>query len=152
VPGLSTDMPTLPAYSGSTAVGDVDRTAWAVRASWLPGGYAVLMISLRCHGDSTGNYHDVGYRARYDIHAPVAFLEARRPGRPVIVIGNSMGAAAAIFAANELGNRVHGYVLESPYQDLKVAVWNGLAGMSPVQTDWAWQDGSRAGLSNVVSQ
>lgn len=95
------------------------------RASLLASrGYAVLMISLRCHGDSTGNYHDVGYRARHDIHAAVAFLEARRPDRPVIVIGNSMGAAAAIFAANELGNRVHGYVLESPYQDLKVAVWN----------------------------
>jgi uncharacterized protein len=87
-------------------------------------GYAVLMISLRCHGDSTGNYHDVGYRARHDVHAAVAFLETRRPGRPVIVIGTSMGSAAAIFAANELGNRVHGYVLESPFQDLKVAVWN----------------------------
>jgi pimeloyl-ACP methyl ester carboxylesterase len=82
------------------------------------------MITLRCHGDSTGNYHDVGYRARHDIHSAVAFLEARRPGRPVIVIGNSMGSAAAVFAADELGNRVHGYVLESPYQDLKVAVWN----------------------------
>lgn len=87
-------------------------------------GYAVLMISLRCHGDSTGIYHDVGYQARHDIHAAVDFLEARRPGRPVIVIGNSMGAAAAVFAASELGHRVHGYVLESPYQDLKVAVWN----------------------------
>ncbi len=87
-------------------------------------GYAVLMISLRCHGDSTGSYHDIGYRARYDVGAAIDFLEARRPERPVIVIGNSMGAAAAIFAANELGNRVHGYVLESPYQDLKVAVWN----------------------------
>jgi len=94
-------------------------------------GHAVLMISLRCHGDSTGNYHDVGYRARRDIHAAVAFLEARRPGRPVIVMGNSMGAAAAIFAANELGNRVHGYVLESPYQDLKVAVWNRIDAYLP---------------------
>jgi alpha-beta hydrolase superfamily lysophospholipase len=87
-------------------------------------GYAVLMISLRCHGDSTGDYHDVGYSARLDVEAAVSFLEGRRPGRPVIVIGNSMGSAAAIFAAGELGNRVHGYVLESPYQDLKVAVWN----------------------------
>jgi uncharacterized protein len=87
-------------------------------------GYTVLMISLRCHGDSTGSYHDVGYGARHDIHTAVDFLEAHRPGRPVIVIGNSMGAAAAVFAAAELGNRVHGYVLESPYQDLKIAVWN----------------------------
>jgi pimeloyl-ACP methyl ester carboxylesterase len=42
----------------------------------------------------------------------------------VIVDGNSMGGAAAVFAAGELGRRVRGYILESPYQDLKVAVWN----------------------------
>ena len=35
-----------------------------------------------------------------------------------------MGSAAAVFAAGELGHRVQGYILESPYQDLKVAVWN----------------------------
>jgi pimeloyl-ACP methyl ester carboxylesterase len=35
-----------------------------------------------------------------------------------------MGAAAAVFAAAELGRRVRGYILESPYQDLEVAVWN----------------------------
>ena len=42
----------------------------------------------------------------------------------MIVSGNSLGSAAAVFAAGELGNRVQGYILESPYQDLKVAVWN----------------------------
>jgi alpha-beta hydrolase superfamily lysophospholipase len=87
-------------------------------------GYAVLMVSLRAHGDSTGDYDDVGFGARHDVVAAVEFLEARRPGRPVIVDGNSMGAAAAVFAAGELGRRVRGYILESPYQDLKVAVWN----------------------------
>jgi len=39
-------------------------------------------------------------------------------------MGTSMGAAAAIFAAGELRHRVQGYILESPYQDLKVAAWN----------------------------
>lgn len=87
-------------------------------------GYAVLMISLRAHGDSTGNYHDIGFGARQDVLAAVEFLEVRRPGRSVVIVGNSMGAAAAVFAASVLGHRVHGYILESPYQDLKTAVWN----------------------------
>ena len=87
-------------------------------------GYAVLMITLRAHGDSSGDYDDIGFGARHDVIAAVEFLEARRPGRPVIVDGNSMGAAAAVFAARELAHRVRGYILESPYQDLKVAVWN----------------------------
>jgi len=39
-------------------------------------------------------------------------------------MGVSLGSAAAIFASQELGRRVHGYILESPYQDLKTAVWN----------------------------
>ena len=87
-------------------------------------GYAVLMISLRAHGDSSGDYHDVGFRLRRDVWAAVEFLEARRPGRPIVVMGTSMGAAAAVFAASELGHRVQGYILESPYQDLKTAAWN----------------------------
>ena len=87
-------------------------------------GYAVMMVTLRAHGDSTGHYDDVGFGARHDVVAAVDFLEARRPGRPVIVDGNSMGAAAAVFAARELGHRVRGYILESPYQNLKTAVWN----------------------------
>ena len=87
-------------------------------------GCAVLMISIRAHGDSTGYFHDVGFTARRDVQAAVAFLEARRPAEPVIVMGTSMGAAAAVFAARELGHRVQGYILESPYQDLKTAAWN----------------------------
>ena len=64
------------------------------------------------------------FSARQDVWAAVDFLEARRPGRPVVIMGTSMGAAAAIFGASTLGHRVRGYILESPYQDLKTAVWN----------------------------
>jgi pimeloyl-ACP methyl ester carboxylesterase len=56
--------------------------------------------------------------------AAVEFLERERPGRPIIVNGNSMGAATAIFAAGELGERVGGYILECPYRDLHQAVRN----------------------------
>jgi alpha-beta hydrolase superfamily lysophospholipase len=87
-------------------------------------GYGVLMVSLRAHGDSTGDYHDIGFSAHRDILAAVKFLETHRLGCPVLIVGTSMGAAAAVFAAGELGHRVWGYILESPYQDLKTAVWN----------------------------
>jgi uncharacterized protein len=95
-------------------------------------GCAVLMISLRAHGDSTGEFDDVGFSARRDVFAAVDFLERRRPGRPVIIDGNSMGSAAAVFAGGELGHRVSAYILESPYQDLKVAVWNRINIRLPV--------------------
>ena len=100
-------------------------------------GYAVLMLTLRAHGDSTGELDDAGFGARHDVIAGVDFLALRRPGRPVIVDGRSMGAAAAIFAAGELGHRVRGYILESPYQDLRGAVWNRVEEALPPVMDLA---------------
>jgi uncharacterized protein len=95
------------------------------RAEFLASaGYPVLMISLRAHGDSTGDFNDVGYSARHDVVVAVEFLERKHPGRSIVVMGVSLGSAAAIFASQELGRLVHGYILESPYQDLKTAVWN----------------------------
>jgi uncharacterized protein len=88
------------------------------------GGCSVLMVSLRAHGDSTGSFNDSGYSARRDVVAAVDFLRRRRPGKPVIVLGVSMGAAAALFSAEELGGQVQGYIIETPYRDLKTAVWN----------------------------
>jgi pimeloyl-ACP methyl ester carboxylesterase len=100
-------------------------------------GYAVLLLTLRAHGDSSGDFDDVGYGARNDVIAGVDFLERRRPARPIIVDGNSMGAAAAVFAARDLGRRVRGYILESPYQDLRVAVWNRVEEALPPLLDLA---------------
>lgn len=87
-------------------------------------GHAVMLVSLRAHGDSTGEFNDIGFGARHDVIAAVEYLERRRPGRPVIIHGSSMGAAASVFASRELGARVSGYILESPYQDIRTAVWN----------------------------
>jgi alpha-beta hydrolase superfamily lysophospholipase len=94
---------------------------------WLAeAGYSVLAVSFRAHGDSTGNVIDIGWSARHDVVAAVKFLRRQCPGRPVYVVGRSMGAAAAIFAAKELQGDVAGYFFEQPYKDLKSAVWSRL--------------------------
>lgn len=87
-------------------------------------GCSVLMLSLRAHGDSTGELNDIGYSARHDVVAAVSYLEQRRKGFPVVVEGRSLGAAAAIYASETLGTRVNGYILESAYADLRTAVRN----------------------------
>lgn len=84
-------------------------------------GHPVLLVTLRCHGDSTGERNDFGYSARHDVLAAVDWLRGNCAGWPV-VWGRSLGAAAALFAAEELGERVGGYVLECPYRDLRTAV------------------------------
>jgi alpha-beta hydrolase superfamily lysophospholipase len=99
-------------------------------------GYSVLAISIRAHGDSTGDRNDFGYGARHDVLAAVAYLERRRPGREVFVQGTSLGAAAAIFAASDLSARITGYILESPYCDLRTAVRNRTAIYLPRPLDY----------------
>jgi pimeloyl-ACP methyl ester carboxylesterase len=90
-------------------------------ASW---GCSIMMISLRAHGDSTGDFDDIGYSARRDVVSAVDWIQKKHSDRPVVIWGQSMGAASAVFAAQELDNRVRGYILECPYQDLRTAVRN----------------------------
>ncbi|AKF07347.1 hypothetical protein DB32_004496 [Sandaracinus amylolyticus] len=85
-------------------------------------GHDVLAISVRAHGDSEGDVNDVGWSARRDVIAAVQHLEREEPSRPVVLLGASLGAAASVFAAAELGARVDGLVLVAPYADLRDAV------------------------------
>ena len=87
-------------------------------------GCPVLMISFRAHGDSTGEVNDFGFSGRRDAIAAVNWLSEHHPGRRIVVWGQSLGAAAALFASAEIGERASGYILECPYRDLKTAVRN----------------------------
>lgn len=87
-------------------------------------GCSVLLVTQRAHGDSTGDFNDFGFSARLDVIAAVEWLRARSPNRSIVVWGQSLGSAAALFAAAELGERVQGYILECPYQNLRTAVRN----------------------------
>jgi uncharacterized protein len=105
--------------------------------------YTVMAVSFRAHGDSTGSVNDIGWSARHDVVAAVQFLRHNYPERPVFIVGRSLGAAAAVFAAEELKNDVAGYFLEQPYKDLKSAVWNRLQNNLPPVFDWVAYAGLR---------
>jgi alpha-beta hydrolase superfamily lysophospholipase len=131
VPGAR-DAPSILLVHGIGA----SRSACLSRAKILASqGCSVLMITLRAHGDSSGDFNDMGYSARHDIVAAVKYLERRLSGNPIIIHGLSMGGAAAMFASGELGEHVSGYILESPYRDLKVAVRNRLENGLPLILD-----------------
>ncbi len=110
-------------------------------------GYPVLGVTLRAHGDSTGDTNDIGYSASRDVVAAVSFLRTRFPQHRIVVAGQSLGAAAAIFAARGNGTNVSGYFLEAPYLDLRRAVWNRCNRYLPRGAShlayagmWAWSD------------
>ena len=90
-------------------------------------GFGFLVPTLRGFGDSSGERIDFGWSSRADVIAAVEYLERVEPEAPRVIVGQSLGAAAAIFAAEELGQRVNGYVLEAPYRDLEKACRDRLA-------------------------
>jgi pimeloyl-ACP methyl ester carboxylesterase len=113
--------------------------------------YPILAVSLRAHGDSSGDVSDFGYGARHDVLAAVEWLERRRPGKGIVLFGSSLGAAAAVFAAAELGNRVGGYILECPYRDLPTAVRNRTRMYLPWGVEWVAYQGLRLAAPLVLA-
>jgi len=97
-------------------------------ASLLPilaqGNVGAMAISMRAHGDSTGDVNDFGYSARQDVLAAIGFLEREFPGRKIVIVGESLGASAALFAAKACAGRVQGYLFAAPFGDLETAIWN----------------------------
>jgi alpha-beta hydrolase superfamily lysophospholipase len=103
------------------------RGSMLPQMQWLAQeGCAVFAVSLRAHGDSSGDYNDAGYSARHDVVAAVDWIEQRWPDRRIVIWGQSLGGAASVFAAEELGDRVDGYIWECVYGDLRQAVWHRL--------------------------
>ena len=102
-----------------------DRTSCLPQADLVATeGYPVLLVTVRAHGDSTGERNDFGRSARHDVAAAVDWLATTYPDRTVVIWGRSLGSAAALFASADLGPRVRGYILECPYLDLPTAVRN----------------------------
>lgn len=80
-------------------------------AHWVEAGYRVATMDLRGHGDSDttfSRYDDVA--AGSDVLALIEEL-----GGPAVVVGNSMGAGAAVWAAAERPDLVAGLVLVGPF-------------------------------------
>lgn len=104
------------------------RASLAVHAKRLADrGNGFLSVTQRAFGDSTGERLDFGWSSRADLHAALDFLAQESGAEPIVVIGQSLGAATAIYSAAGLGRRVAGYVLEAPYHDLVKACHDRLS-------------------------
>lgn len=100
-----------------------DRRSMVPRARWLHGqGYTTLLVDLQAHGESDGAHPTFGQLESVDVSAAVAYLRAEVPGRPVGVVGVSLGGAATVLADPPLD--VQAVVLESVYADFGTAVDN----------------------------
>jgi pimeloyl-ACP methyl ester carboxylesterase len=92
-------------------MGDLRATYRFLAPALREAGYRVACTDLRGHGDSDtgfGSYGDVDTAG--DILALIEEL-----GGPAVVVGNSMGAGAAVLAAADRPDVVSGLVLVGPF-------------------------------------
>ncbi len=80
-------------------------------------GYSVLLYDLRRHGASNGEFCTLGYAERADVAAAVSLVRGKRPDDRIVLFGISMGAAATLLAAPDVGE-VAAIVAESSYRSL----------------------------------
>lgn len=80
-------------------------------------GYNVMLWDQRAHGKSGGEYLTYGYHEKQDVSKAIDWLEAKNPGLPTGIYGNSMGGAIAIQSlAGNPGLRFG--LIESTFTDL----------------------------------
>lgn len=85
-------------------------------------GYGVFMFDFQAHGESSGEAITFGYLEQKDAAAAMQFVSKQWPGRPIAVIGVSLGGAAAVLNGRKLG--ADAIVLEAVYSTLEKAVIN----------------------------
>lgn len=132
---LAVEQVTFPSKSGSTIHGwlvvsetnrgvvilqhgvHADKSTLVERARFLSqAGYAVLLFDFQAHGESIGRQITFGYLESRDSRAAVEFVKKRFPGKPIGVIGVSLGAAAEALAKPPLD--VQAMVFESMYSTI----------------------------------
>jgi hypothetical protein len=70
------------------------RAAFLVR-----GGYNVLALDLRGHGESAAQYVSSGYLESRDVLGAIHYVRDRGEHAPIVLLGLSYGAAAVVLAA-----------------------------------------------------
>lgn len=81
-------------------------------------GYAVLLIDFRGSGGSSGMTTTIGVREATDVAASYRYLKERCPNQPIVVYGQSMGAASVLRALAVEKVEPTAVILECPFDRL----------------------------------
>jgi pimeloyl-ACP methyl ester carboxylesterase len=106
---VSGDGPLVIAVPG---MGDLRSVYREVTPALVDAGYRVASMDLRGHGDSDASFGSYGTA---ETGADMLALAQELGGAPAVVMGNSMAAGAAVWAAAESPDLVDGLVLIGPF-------------------------------------
>jgi len=106
-------------------------------ASLLENNYSVILLDLRAHGESGGNYCTFGYYEKYDVSKVItAALSQFGDLEPIGIFGNSLGAAVSL-QAMEIDKRITCGVVESSFANLRETVYDYMQRIMFVRIEWA---------------
>ncbi len=79
-------------------------------------GYSTLLVEMRSHGESSGEFISLGMKEWMDVKAGVDYLDSlpAYASLPIVALGTSMGGATALIAAGEL-SRIDGVISIAAY-------------------------------------
>ncbi len=95
-----------------------------VAAAFYGQGYRVILADYRGVGGSSGNDTTLGVREGADVAAVVAYARQTQPGGPLLLYGESLGAAAILRAVAHEGVQPSAVILEAPFNRLVDTVGN----------------------------
>jgi alpha-beta hydrolase superfamily lysophospholipase len=85
-------------------------------------GYATFLVDFRGSGGSAGDQTSIGFHEADDVRAAFAYASTLPGARPVVLYGNSMGAASVLKAMSDAPLRPAALVLECPFDRLATTV------------------------------
>jgi alpha-beta hydrolase superfamily lysophospholipase len=91
--------------------------------------YDTLLLDFRGEGGSSGQDTTLGVREGTDVAVALRYAQRTWPGRPFVLYGVSMGAAAVLRAVAREGIAPDAVILESPFDTLVSTVGNRLHSM-----------------------
>lgn len=85
-------------------------------------GYDCLVIDFPGHGRSPRRKTGIGYTEQGDVRAAIDYVLGKKPDAEIVLIGSSMGAVAAAFAAPGAPKQVKALILDGAYARMSDAI------------------------------
>lgn len=128
-----TTLATVVLLHGISACKEVELERAKVLAD---AGYASLLLDMRAHGKSDGEFCTFGYYEKNDLRAVADTLEKLFPKRPMAIWGASLGGAVAL-QAMAIEPRYRFGIVESTFDEFnKVAMEYGADWMFGLRSHW----------------
>ena len=105
-----------------------ESLGWPAQAFYEQ-GFSYLTVDFRGVGGASGSDTTLGVREGADVAAAVAYARQAQPGCPIILYGESLGAAAILRAVAHEGVQPDAILLQAPFNRLVDTVSNRFAAM-----------------------